>query len=85
MFGEIHPRWLYDIVDWPMKAGGGYPFVSGIGSDIGEVTLIGMAAGWWHHINCIEKGCWRKGHADPGHGHPVCKRHQGKIEQKGSA
>lgn len=53
----------------------GYQFWSGIGSDFGEVTLIVGFIAWWHHRNCVEKGCWRKGHPDPEHGHPVCSRH----------
>jgi hypothetical protein len=59
--------------------GDGYGFWSGIGSDFGEVTLVVAVAAWWHHHNCIEKGCWRKGHADPTHGHPLCKVHQTAI------
>jgi hypothetical protein len=58
----------------------GYQFWSGIGSDFGEVTLVVGIIAWWHHINCIEKGCWRKGHADPAHGHPVCRRHKRHYE-----
>jgi hypothetical protein len=78
MIWTVLPLWLYHILDWPMNTGvnGGYNFVSGIGSDFGEVTLIAAIAAWWHHINCIEKGCWRKGHPDPKHGHPVCRKHQ---------
>ena len=54
----------------------GYQFWSGIGS--GSPLLAAMGA-WWHHHNCVEKGCWRKGHKDPEHGHPVCKKHQDKL------
>ena len=66
------PAWL---APWEAFSGSGYQFYSGIGSDLGEVTLIFAVAGWWHHVNCIEKGCWRKGHKDPEHGHPVCRKH----------
>lgn len=55
----------------------GYQFWSGVGS--GSPLLAGLVA-WWHHNNCIEKGCYRKGHKDPVHGHPVCKRHQDKVD-----
>lgn len=24
---------------------------------------------------CVERGCLRKGHPDPEHGHPVCRKH----------
>lgn len=55
----------------------GYQFFSGIGSSISEwLTLIVAIGAWCHHNNCIEKGCLRKGHKDPEHGHPVCRRHK---------
>ncbi len=53
----------------------GYQFWSGIGSDIGELTILGIAIGAYKHINCEEPGCWRFGHRHPGHGRPVCRRH----------
>ncbi|HTA98683.1 MAG TPA: hypothetical protein VK730_13705 [Solirubrobacteraceae bacterium] len=76
--GLIHPLWLYRIIDWPMNTGpnGGYNFWSGIGSGS---PLLGAFAAWWHHNNCTEPRCWRKGHKDPGHGHPVCRKHQDKL------
>jgi hypothetical protein len=40
---------------------------------------LGFLGTWWHHINCTEPGCWRKGHKDPEHGHPRCRRHQEKL------
>lgn len=52
--------------------GDGYNFWSGIGS--GSPIFIAMAA-WWHHHNCYHKRCLRKGHPDPKHGHPVCRKH----------
>lgn len=58
----------------------GYQFWSGIGSDFGEITLVVGIAAWWHHNNCIMKGCYRKGHKDPEHGHPICKKHQDKVD-----
>jgi hypothetical protein len=39
------------------------------------VTLLASVVTWWHHVNCIEKGCWRKGHPSPEHGHPQCRKH----------
>jgi hypothetical protein len=56
--------------------GDGYQFWSGIAGDV--FIFTGLLA-WWHHVNCIEAGCWRKGHKDPEHGHPLCKRHQKKA------
>jgi hypothetical protein len=61
-------------------SGLGYQFWSGLGSDIGEVSIFGALVGgilaYWHHHNCHVHRCWRLcWHAHPGHGHPVCKRH----------
>ena len=39
------------------------------------VTVLASILSWWHHVNCIEKGCWRKGHPSPDHGHPQCRKH----------
>lgn len=56
--------------------GDGYNFWSGIGS--GSPVFV-IAAGYLRHKNCIEKRCWRIGHPDPEHGHPVCRKHQNKL------
>lgn len=57
----------------------GYNFWSGIGSDIGEITIAGAvltsAFGAYRHFNCEEPGCWRPGHHHPEHGRPVCRLH----------
>ena len=55
--------------------GDGYQFWSGIGSDIGEVTIVGGLLALYKHVNCEEPGCWRLGHRHPGHGRPVCRKH----------
>lgn len=57
--------------------GDGYQWWSGLGSDLGELTLIGLLAGAYKHANCEEPGCWRLGHRHPDHGRPVCRRHYG--------
>ena len=63
--------------DWldPLE-GNPYAFWSGIGSGSPIFVLI---VGYLHHKNCITKGCWRMGHADPQHGHPLCRRHRRKL------
>lgn len=71
MFIE-HPWVLFD----PLH-GDGYQFWSGIGSGSPILMALGV---WWHHHNCVQKGCWRKGHPDPEHGHPVCRKHSEKID-----
>jgi hypothetical protein len=55
--------------------GNGYQWWSGPGSDLGEASVVGMAAAWFKHRTCHEHGCWRLGHAHPKHGFPVCRRH----------
>ena len=60
---------LTDAADRP------YLFWSGIGSDIGEITLLGAIIAAYRHKNCNVKGCWRIGHIDPEHGHPACRKH----------
>jgi len=53
-----------------------YGFWSGVGSDIGEVTIIGAAASlYWKHT-CHAKGCYRIGrHPVEGTPHVVCRKH----------
>jgi hypothetical protein len=70
---SLHAFWLGEL--WHPLKGLGYQFWSGVGSDFSEITLLGAIIAWWHHVNCIEKGCWRKGHPNPEHGHPVCRKH----------
>lgn len=71
----LGPDWL-----WHPLVGRGYQFWSGLGGDLGQVTLITglvvVTAGWVRHHNCHVKGCWRlQWHPHPEHGHPVCRRH----------
>jgi hypothetical protein len=60
--------------------GNGYQFWSGIGSDLGElsilITILAFAWAWWTTHNCHVHKCPRiSWHPHPDHGHPVCKRH----------
>ena len=69
------PHWFYTYFVHVLS-GKGYQFWSGIGSDLGEVTLIGLVLVWWHSHNCHVHKCWRLSwHPHPDHGHPVCKHH----------
>lgn len=53
-----------------------YDFWSGFGSDIGEVTLVGVVLSTLRRYNCGIQGCWRIGHRGVGTtGHVVCRRH----------
>ena len=60
--------------------GMGYQFWSGIGSDIGEasilITILAFAWAWWRTHNCHVNKCPRLlWHPHPDHGHPVCRHH----------
>jgi hypothetical protein len=61
------------------ESGKGYGFWSGVGSDIGELGIIGGLAVLVRHHVCHVHRCWRVGrHQTPGEGntvHTVCKRH----------
>lgn len=57
----------------------GYNFWSGVGSDIGELTLAtGVFSGillFVKHHNCHEHRCWRLSWHVDANDHPVCKVH----------
>ena len=55
-------------------AGVWYGFWSGIGSDIGELALLGGVIAMYRRNTCHVAGCWRLQwkHHD---GHMLCKRH----------
>lgn len=57
--------------------GTGYQFWSGIGSDIGEITLIGALIAVWSKHNCHIHRCWRLSwHPSQKYGgHIVCRHH----------
>lgn len=55
--------------------GNGYQWHSGIGSDLGELTLVAALLATAKHHNCEHPRCPRLGHPHPGHGRPVCRRH----------
>jgi hypothetical protein len=69
------PQWFYTYFVHVLS-GGGYQFWSGIGSDVGEVTLVGLVMVWWRHHNCHVYRCWRLSwHPHPDHKHPVYRHH----------
>jgi hypothetical protein len=75
-------RWFLHYTGSDNPSGPWYGFWSGFGSDLGEVTLIGAVLAGARHRNCHFKGCWRLGHPDPEHGHPVCRGHQAKLAKE---
>lgn len=55
--------------------GNGYQFWSGIGSDIGEVSLIGALMMVYRHHNCAAPRCLRIGkHLTADGLHKLCRR-----------
>jgi hypothetical protein len=68
---------FFGVVD---EGGKGYAFWSGIGSDIGEVAIIGAVIGMYHRHSCHVDGCWRIGrHPVEGTGFVTCRRHHPTI------
>jgi hypothetical protein len=66
--------WLHDI--WHPLTGKGYQFWSGIGSDLSELTLLGIAVGGWRRINCHAPRCFRFGQHPTADGyHRLCRKH----------
>lgn len=64
-FAWLNPLW-----------GAQYQFWSGYGANFSPNPYWGLAIFlWWRHHNCVEPGCWRRGHPDPVHGHPICRGH----------
>jgi hypothetical protein len=49
---------FFGIID---EGGKGYAFWSGVGSDIGEVAIIGAVLGMYRKHNCHATRCWRIG------------------------
>jgi len=71
--------WLSTYFAHPLS-GSGYQWWSGLGSDLGEATIvIGVLAAWrsWRKLHeCHVTDCTRLAwHPHPDHGHPVCRRH----------
>jgi hypothetical protein len=78
--GSIVDRWLAVHTGLDDLSGPWYGFWSGIGSDLGELALIGAVATATYQLvrkyNCHEPGCWRVGaHPAAGGQFLLCYRH----------
>ena len=63
-----------------------YAWWSGVGSDIGEVTLLGGLWMLYSKHNCHTKGCWRLGkHHVEGTPYIVCPKHHPKVPDEGAS
>ena len=56
------------------EPGPDYGFFSGIGSDLGEITLLAAILGVYHRHQCHTGRCWRIGRHVVS-GTPFCNRH----------
>ena len=65
--------WLSTYLIHPLT-GLGYQFWSGIGSDIGELAIIGALIQVIRHSTCHQSGCWRVG-KHPHGPYKLCSRH----------
>jgi hypothetical protein len=66
--------------NWPYLhplGGIGYQFWSGIGSDVGQLTIFGAVVALWSKHNCHIHRCWRLSwHPSKKYGgHVVCRHH----------
>jgi hypothetical protein len=68
--------WLEHFFGLDNLSGPFYGWWSGIGSDIGEVVIIGAIWQAYRARNCHVKGCWRmQWRKVPGTDHTVCRKH----------
>lgn len=68
-------HWLAHFFGLDNLSGPYYGFFSGVGSDISELSLVGVMAAHLRAVNCEVHGCWRIGRHATAAGHKVCRRH----------
>lgn len=56
--------------------GNGYQWHSGAGSDLQEITLLGLFVGLWHRHNCHHRRCFRVVR----HGKTHCPKHEAEAK-----
>lgn len=71
-------HWLSHFFGLDNGSGPFYGFWSGVGSDIGELALVGAVAGVFRHHNCHIKGCWRLG-KHPHGPYKLCAKHHPRV------
>ena len=69
-------HWLLHFFGLDSGSGPAYLWWSGVGSDVGELALVGAVIGGYHRVNCHVRKCWRIGrqHVE-GSSFVVCRRH----------
>jgi hypothetical protein len=68
-------HWLAYWTGLTNGSGPRYLWWSGIGSDIGELALLGGLLSIARHSNCHAKRCWRFGKPVDGTPYRACHRH----------
>lgn len=69
------PHWFLHVLGLDNASGAAYLAWSGVGSDVGEVAIVGGLIAMIRRHNCEIKGCWRLGRHKTAAGHAVCRRH----------
>ncbi len=67
---------------WHPLEGLGYQWWSGVGSDIGELAIIGAVAGAYRKAECHQEGCHRLGRFPHGH-YKLCHVHHPHVPSDG--
>ena len=79
-------HWLLNFFGISNLAGYGYGFWSGIGSDIGEIALLGAIIAVYRKHNCHVQRCWRiSRHPVDGTPWVVCRKHHPAIDHAPTA
>lgn len=77
--------WLGQFFGITNLGGPGYGFWSGVGSDIGELTLIASVVIFYQHHTCHVSHCWRlakHAHEQDGVTYQLCRKHHPLVDQK---
>ena len=77
--------WLLHVLGLDDASGAWYLFWSGIGSDLGELTLITGGVIFYRRHTCHVDHCWRLArheHAQDGTTYQLCRKHHPHVQQK---
>lgn len=77
-------NWLGSIFGITNVSGPQYAFWSGVGSDIGELTLISAVVVFYRHHTCHVHHCWRLAkhpHEQDGTAYMMCRKHHPKADK----
>lgn len=70
---------FFGVID---EGGKGYGFFSGVGSDIGELAIIGGLISIYRKHTCHIDGCWRIAkHPVEGTPYVACRKHHPAIDE----